>query len=66
MDSLDRRCHTNYRDAVLALSQNAKKEGTNWLEFSSQSNGLVPARCKAMDRMSWGGISDEAEDTQGL
>lgn len=46
----------------LLLAKRPRSEAANWLEFSSQSNGLVPAGYKVMDRVPWG-LSDEAEDT---
>lgn len=47
----------------MLLSKRPRRKAANWLEFSSQSNGLVPAGCKVMDRVPWE-ISDEAEDTR--
>lgn len=46
----------------LLLAKRPRSEAANWLEFSSRSNGLVPAGCKVMDRVPWG-LSDEADDT---
>lgn len=46
----------------LLFHERPRSKAASWLEFSNQSNGLVPAGCKVMDRVPWG-ISDEAEDT---
>ena len=46
----------------LPFAKGPRSKAASWLEFSNQSNGLVPAGFKVMDWVPRG-LSDEAEDT---
>lgn len=49
----------------LLLAKRPRSKAANWLKFSSQSNGLVPAGCKVMDWVPWGFSDEEADATRG-